>query len=161
MGHTKNAKRMDSFLPIVIQPASEKDGKQILSMIAAGRKIGIMGFVPPASIYESISSGNISVAMDGENVVGFVKIFIPSRISARCQIKQIAVCESHRRRGIAFKLLHSSMLYFKEHGQNDVYTKVVSTNSASIALFASIGFTLANVDGKYSILKFEGLQYAF
>lgn len=62
-------------------------------------------------------------------------------------VKDVAVAASARRRGIGTALLNDIFDAFKRRGASRVDLKVMSTNSAAIALYKSAGMSVVNEVG--------------
>ena len=56
------------------------------------------------------------------------------------EILDIAVAESHRRRGYASRLLREFLLLAKQRGTTDVFLEVRESNVAALALYHKLGF---------------------
>jgi ribosomal protein S18 acetylase RimI-like enzyme len=82
------------------------------------------------------------------NVVGYIRLKPPTRLPENAHVMQVqglAVHPSARRRGIAAMLLTEAMQRLRERGTRKLTLRVLSTNTAAIALYERLGFTCEGV----------------
>jgi ribosomal protein S18 acetylase RimI-like enzyme len=88
------------------------------------------------------SPGLCFVADDDGDVVGFALGAESYEVLEDTgHLEWVAVAPSHRRQGIASRLLATAVDAFRELGKSAVVADVASTNAASHALAAGAGFT--------------------
>lgn len=79
----------------------------------------------------------IVLAYDGEAVVGFAVL---SLAVDACDVHRIAVVASHRRRGVATKLMVRSLELAAEAGSSRMLLEVAADNAAALMLYERQGF---------------------
>ena len=77
------------------------------------------------------------VATDGDKLLGYI---IGRLIPPEGEIYRIAVMPSHRRRGIAYRLLNYSVKTERGHGLECLFLEVRSKNIPARMLYRSYGF---------------------
>jgi len=90
------------------------------------------------SLAREVQSGAAWVAVQSEEIVGFVV----GRVAAdECEILNIAVERTRRRRGIGTQLLLAALGLAKSHGCGRVYLEVRQSNISAISLYSRHGFS--------------------
>ena len=85
--------------------------------------------------------------LDG-NVVGYVRLKAATRLPENAhviQVQGLAVHPSARRRGIAAMLLTAAIQRLRERGTRKLTLRVLSTNTAALALYERLGFVREGV----------------
>jgi ribosomal protein S18 acetylase RimI-like enzyme len=77
------------------------------------------------------------VLLDGETIVGFVKIDI---VTEGTYVHGVAVIPEYRRQGLAQYILGTSLRRAAENGHEKMVLEVDSTNQAAVGLYQSLGF---------------------
>jgi ribosomal protein S18 acetylase RimI-like enzyme len=81
-------------------------------------------------------------------VVGYVRLKAPTHLPENAhviQVQGIAVDPAARRQGVAAMLLAAAEQYSAERGKRKLTLRVLSTNTAAIALYERLGFTREGV----------------
>jgi len=86
------------------------------------------------------------VAVDGEKVVGYVG---SQTVLGETDMMNIAIDPAYRRRGIARQLIGKLIEALKERGSHSLMLEVRAGNAAAIALYESMGFTVAGKRPNY------------
>ena len=120
---------------MIIRSATEEDLSHI-------HKIEQESFTLPWSFdaleYEiHYEDSRFEVAILDNHIVGFS---ILRQISVDAEIINIAVSKSHRRRGIADKLINSILSYASDNALESIYLEVRQSNEAAIKLYEKHGF---------------------
>ena len=82
------------------------------------------------------------------SVVGYIRLKAPTRLPENAHVMQVqglAVHPSARRRGIGAMLLDAAVQRLRERGTRKLTLRVLSTNTAAIALYEWFGFTREGV----------------
>jgi len=82
------------------------------------------------------------------SVVGYIRLKPPTRLPENAHVMQVqglAVDPSARRRGVAAALLTEAMQLLRERGTRKLTLRVLSTNTAAIALYERLGFVREGV----------------
>ena len=87
----------------------------------------------------------VRVALDGSEVVGYAVATIQEYppvfvITRHGFLQEIAVAESHRKRGVGRKLVETAEAWLRSRGMPEVTVRIDERNPASKALFRSAGF---------------------
>ena len=82
------------------------------------------------------------VARQGENVLGYISFTV---IIDECQIVNVAVDPSARKRGVGSLLLESFLEYIKNLGVKSVFLEVRESNAPAIGLYKKFGFSAVGV----------------
>ena len=85
--------------------------------------------------------------LDG-SVVGYIRLNAPTHLPENAhviQVQGLAVHPSARRRGIGAMLLTAAMQRLRERGTRKLTLRVLSTNTAAIALYERLGFVREGV----------------
>ena len=139
-----------------MRPARLTDDTALASLDAAAWSAEA-GF---PSVFERVTSTNapflgadnppeahLVAELDG-TVVGYIRLKPASRLPENAhviQVQGLAVHPSVRRRGIAAMLLTEAMQRLRERGTRKLTLRVLSTNTAAIALYERLGFTCEGV----------------
>jgi [ribosomal protein S18]-alanine N-acetyltransferase len=89
------------------------------------------------SLMESSQSGAAWVAEQEGRVIGFL---IGRAVADEFEILNLAVAQSHRRRGIATRLLETMAAWLRTIGTRRAYLEIRASNEAAMALYARHGF---------------------
>lgn len=116
-----------------IFPADITDTK-ILADVAELKKKCFGDAWSAASINAEAEAGRLWVAVDGEELAGYIVFWT---IGSECEIANIAVAPEYRRRGIAGRLLNCAY----SGGAKTFYLEVRESNWAARALYDTHGFT--------------------
>lgn len=82
------------------------------------------------------------VARQGENVLGYISFTV---IIDECQIVNVAVDPSARKRGVGSLLLESFLEYIKNLGVKSVFLEVRESNAPAIGLYKKFDFSAVGV----------------
>lgn len=88
--------------------------------------------------YLCCDDGMCFSALDGDEVIAYV---IGRKIPPEAEIYRVAVKESHRRRGIGFRLLSYALKTERGSGVESVFLEVRKANLAARRLYLSHGFS--------------------
>jgi ribosomal protein S18 acetylase RimI-like enzyme len=139
-----------------VRPARLTDDTRLASLNAAAWSADA-GF---PSVFERVTATNAPffgpenppdahlVAELNGNVVGYIRLKPPTRLPENAHVMQVqglAVHPSARRRGIAAMLLTEAMQRLRERETRKLTLRVLSTNTAAIALYERLGFTCEGV----------------
>lgn len=139
-----------------MRPARLSDDTTLASLDAAAWSADA-GF---PSVFERVTATNAPffgaenppdahlVAELNGNVVGYIRLKPPTHLPENAHVMQVqglAVDPSARRRGIAATLLTAAMERLRERGTRKLTLRVLSTNTAAIALYERLGFTCEGV----------------
>ncbi|HEY3100526.1 MAG TPA: GNAT family N-acetyltransferase [Methylomirabilota bacterium] len=80
------------------------------------------------------------VALDGEEVVGYARLYSLPALSQRLENGFTGVRRSHRRRGIATALKHAQIAWAAAHGYTELVTSSVETNKAMRGVNERLGY---------------------
>jgi ribosomal-protein-alanine N-acetyltransferase len=95
----------------------------------------------------SNSSGfNFIAQDDGQTICGFVFSII---VADELSIHNIATHPEFQRRGIARRLLETTIERARERGATNAYLEVRSKNSRAIDLYQKLGFTITSIRKNY------------
>jgi [ribosomal protein S18]-alanine N-acetyltransferase len=83
---------------------------------------------------------------DGQTICGFV---FSSIVADEISIHNIATHPKFQRRGIARRLLETTIERARERGAANAYLEVRSKNSRAIDLYQKLGFTVTSIRKKY------------
>lgn len=86
------------------------------------------------------------VALSGGELVGYL---LGSLIVPEGEILRIATAPSHRRRGIASRLLSDVLRRMMPEGLEEVFLEVRESNAAARALYSDAGFAVCGKRKKY------------
>ena len=121
---------------MTIRPATETDLAAIARILVASPEAAQWG---PAGYMQY----DCLVAAEGENVLGFL---VARQIAPdEREILNVAVDPSARRRGVARAL----MQYALRTPDGTYFLEVRASNAAAIALYSSLGFTVAGLRKQY------------
>ena len=98
------------------------------------------------------------------NVVGYIRLKPPTRLPENAHVMQVqglAVDPSARRRGIGATLLTAAMERLRERGTRKLTLRVLSTNTAAIALYERLGFICEGVLHGEFIIKGRDVDDVF
>jgi predicted N-acetyltransferase YhbS len=97
--------------------------------------------------------------MQGEDAAGLLSPeCIREGITQCCYILTVAVHETHRRQGLATRLLHACIDYAKRDKQcGVVYLHVITNNAPALAFYQRNGF--AHVKTCYNFYRIDGCNY--
>lgn len=115
-------------------------GERILREIRLLSKLGPLNymFMGAVSDVESIFSG--FVWEEDGRVIGNVTVNRPSAYSDRWQISNVAVMDTHRRRGIGRQLVEAAVGLAERQGGRTAYLFVRDDNEPALRLYRSLGF---------------------
>lgn len=99
-----------------------------------------------SGILESAESGTAWVAEVEGHVAGFI---IGRSAADEFEILNLAVANSHRRRGIATRLLQDVCLRTRATGTRGIYLEVRASNAPAQALYSRVGFTPCGRRARY------------
>ncbi len=98
------------------------------------------------------------VFQDGDNILGFISVYV---FLDEANLQQIAVLESHRKKGYAKALILNAIDYLKQNKIKKFYLEVNETNKIAISLYEKLGFekviTRKNYYGSNSAMVYEML----
>jgi GNAT superfamily N-acetyltransferase len=80
------------------------------------------------------------VALDGDEVVGYARLYLVPAVPERLENGLTAVRKSHRRRGIATTLKRAQIAWAAEHGYREIVTSMVDGNVAMRAVNERLGY---------------------
>jgi GNAT superfamily N-acetyltransferase len=80
------------------------------------------------------------VALDGDEVVGYARLFALQAHHGRLENGLTAVRRSHRRRGIATALKRAQVAWAAEHGYREIVSTMVEGNDGMRAVNARLGY---------------------
>ena len=80
------------------------------------------------------------VALDGEDVVGYARLYLVPALPHRLENGLTAVRKSHRRRGIATALKRAQIAWAAERGYRELVTSSVDGNTAMRAVNERLGY---------------------
>ena len=80
------------------------------------------------------------VALDGDDVVGYARLYELSAYPGRLENGLTAVLKTHRRRGIATALKRAQIAWAAEHGFRELKTSMVADNDAMRAVNERLGY---------------------
>jgi [ribosomal protein S18]-alanine N-acetyltransferase len=83
------------------------------------------------------------VAEQGETVAGFAVGAMFPVSGCTAELESVAVAESSRRSGLGAGLCLKVIDWCRQHGAAEIVLEVRATSAPAIALYASLGFTLA------------------
>ena len=88
---------------------------------------------------EAINSDHafIMVAADGDNIAGFAVFYLTP---PECELPDIVVAESYRKRGVGKSLMKEAIRQLKAHKVDTIFLEVRVSNTAAQALYSRIGF---------------------
>ena len=141
---------------VLVRPARLSDDTALARLSAAAWSAE-SGF---PSLIENVSQTNAPffgaenppeahlVAELDRGVVGYIRLKPPTRLPENAHVMQVqglAVHPSARRRGVAATLLTAAIQRLRERGTRKLTLRVLSTNTAAIALYERLGFTCEGV----------------
>lgn len=95
------------------------------------------------------------VAMDGDDLVGYVG---SQSVLDGADMMNIAIAPSHRRQGIAYRLVDALIVQLKQKGVRMLLLEVRVSNEPARALYEDLGFTVVGKrPGYYSNPKEDAL----
>jgi GNAT superfamily N-acetyltransferase len=80
------------------------------------------------------------VALDGEAVVGYARLYLVPGNDARLENGLTAVRKSHRRRGIATAMKRAQIAWAREHGYAEIDSDMVEGNVAMRGVNEGLGY---------------------
>ena len=88
---------------------------------------------------EAINSDHafLMVAADGDNIAGFTVFYLTP---PECELPDIVVAESYRKRGVGKSLMKEAIRQLKAHKVDTIFLEVRVSNTAAQALYSRIGF---------------------
>jgi GNAT superfamily N-acetyltransferase len=89
---------------------------------------------------EERGSAAAFVALDGDEVVGYARLYLVPAVPERLENGLTAVRKSHRRRGIATALKRAQIAWAAEHGYREIVTSMVDGNAAMRAVNEGLGY---------------------
>jgi acetyltransferase len=159
---------MANFPQVIIESIQSEQGQSILpeliallqDAVASGASVG---FLPPLSMEEaeeywqgilgdlSPQSRVLLVAYQDGNIVGSVQLEFAGRANGlhRAEVQKLFVLQSHRRRGIAQKLMQSIEGVAREHQRTLLVLDTREGDSAE-QLYRKIGYIAAGVIPAYA-----------
>lgn len=99
--------------------------------------------------YYDLFADTFFVAVEGACCVGFVIFGRSSAESDVGWLLDIAVAESHQKRGLASELIGAALPRLKTTGVAQVRATVAPANAASLALLSRLGFVIEREDPEY------------
>lgn len=95
------------------------------------------------------------VALDGENVVGYVG---SQSVMGEADMMNIAVHNAYRRQGIAMELVSRLVLALRERNVFSLTLEVRASNKGAVSLYNTLGFTqVGRRPNYYSVPKEDAL----
>jgi ribosomal-protein-alanine N-acetyltransferase len=91
----------------------------------------------------------LMVAEKGETLAGFAVGAILPVPGCTAELESVAVAESSRRSGIGAHLCREIIDWCRAHGAAEIVLEVRATSTPAIALYTSLGFTLAGRRARY------------
>jgi mycothiol synthase len=89
---------------------------------------------------EERTSALAVVALDGDEVVGYARLYALQAHEGRLENGLTAVKRSHRRRGIATALKRAQVAWAAEHGYREIVSTMVEGNDGMRAVNARLGY---------------------
>lgn len=110
-----------------------------------------------AHLMKDYNSVNLVAKLNGEIVAFVIGMIYPERNTSTGHILTIDVLPSHRRKGIALKLLQEIEKIFREKGVKSCHLEVREDNTAALKLYQRLGYRkmaklewyYVNADGIY------------
>jgi ribosomal-protein-alanine N-acetyltransferase len=99
--------------------------------------------------YYDLFADSFFVVVEGTRCIGFVILGRSSAESDVGWLLDIAVAESHQKRGLASELIGAALPRLKTTGVAQVRATVAPANAASLALLSRLGFAIEREDPAY------------
>ena len=118
-------------------------------------------FNPALSSYVNISQYSIRLkefahtfeAWDNSILIGLVGCYLNDNINYNGHISNVSVIKEYHGKGIAKKLLATTIKKASQLGMKSITLEVESTNNAAIKLYKNIGFEISGKNkNKYSMI---------
>lgn len=89
---------------------------------------------------DAVHSACALVALDGDEVVGFARLYTLDGHEGRLENGLTAVKRSHRRRGLATALKRAQIAWAAEHGYTEIVSSMVEGNQAMRSVNEQLGY---------------------
>jgi ribosomal protein S18 acetylase RimI-like enzyme len=99
-----------------------------------------------------------SVAVDGDDIVGYLAVLPEHDLSAHVAAIRIVVHPAHRRQGIASALARHAVVSAARDGIKKLVVEVVSDQDATVAMFTGLGFEAEGLLREH-VLSGAGVAY--
>lgn len=104
------------------------------------------------AIGKYIESSEVYLAFDGDELVGVSVIAFESNIA---ELKNIAVAETHRGRGIGKQLVHHAVAEAKSRNAHRIDVGTGNSSHIQLALYQSCGFTITGIEKDFFIKNYS------
>ena len=92
-----------------------------------------------------IDCGRLLVAIDGERIVGHLQL-TDTDDASRAEIKNMAVCQSHQRRGIGRQLIAAAIDKARGEARHTVVVATAAADLGNLRFYQRAGFRMAAID---------------